>query len=354
MYLSNQIPLTTTRLIFRYEVNTKRFRVLLAMKQKVVLPKRFFRTLKNKEINTCVTCHEDVHDGKLGTDCRSCHTEESFLSTSIQGGFNHTLTDYPLIGKHIEVDCKKCHENKMTESLEHSRCLSCHVDFHKGQFVYKAQTIDCKECHVEESFSETIYSIDRHNESLFPLAGAHLATPCFSCHKKEEEWVFSDIGRACVDCHTDIHKGKLKEKYYPQSDCKACHVPDVWTEISFDHKQTPYYLFGKHTEVACGSCHRNEEEEEQILFTETPSDCMSCHDNAHGRQFELDGITDCQRCHSFDVWQPSLFDHNTSRFILEGAHKAVNCIECHKEQDVDGKTVVQYKMERLDCAACHL
>ncbi|MBK7466451.1 MAG: hypothetical protein IPJ43_06330 [Saprospiraceae bacterium] len=26
----------------------------------------------------CITCHRDVHDGKFGKDCKSCHNQESF------------------------------------------------------------------------------------------------------------------------------------------------------------------------------------------------------------------------------------------------------------------------------------
>ena len=311
-----------------------------------------FQDFRNKDINNCVTCHVDVHEGKLGTDCRACHTEDSFLSTSIRREFDHTLTGYPLIGKHDEVDCKKCHAGKMTDPLEHSKCLSCHEDFHKGQFVEEAQPTDCRACHSEEGFSETLFSIERHNEGVFPLEGAHLATPCFACHKTEEEWMFKNIGEACVDCHKNIHEGFLDKKYYPENDCRACHLPEAWTEIEFDHAITEYDLLGKHKEVSCGSCHKAEEAE--ITFTDTAKDCYACHDNAHDRQFEEEGITDCRRCHGFDQWKPSLFDHNTARFILEGAHLEVSCGECHLPQDVSGKQVIQYKMEKIECAACHL
>ncbi len=316
-------------------------------------PASVFQDYRAKDFNACVTCHKDVHDGKFGTDCASCHTEDSFRSTSFQGEFDHALTGYPLIGKHIEVDCKKCHKSKMTDPLEHNRCLSCHEDFHRGQFVAESQTIDCRECHEELGFSETLYSIERHNESAFPLEGAHLATPCFACHLQEEEWVFNDLGDNCVDCHHNIHKEYLAEKYYPENDCSACHITEAWTAIDFDHSVTAFELAGRHEQISCGSCHR-EEEEDLITFADTPEDCISCHDNVHDVQFEENGVTDCRRCHGFDQWRPSLFDHNTARFVLEGAHKDVSCAECHKPRDISGKQVIEYKMQQIDCASCHL
>jgi nitrate/TMAO reductase-like tetraheme cytochrome c subunit len=74
---------------------------------------------------------------------------------------------------------------------------------------------------------------------------------------------------------------------------------------------------------------------------------VACHDNIHDRQFEKDGITDCTRCHSFDAWKPGSFDHSTARFQLEGAHKEVACIECHKPEMVEGKKVIQYNLRKF-------
>ena len=316
-------------------------------------PEMVFKDYRNKDVSTCVTCHDDVHEGKFGTSCAKCHTEDSFRQINTRDGFDHTLTGYPLIGKHEVVDCKKCHETKMTDPVEHSQCLSCHEDFHKGQFIEKDQVKDCAQCHTEHTFAESKFTIEQHNASAFPLEGAHLATPCFSCHLEEEEWVFRDIGQACVDCHTDIHAGLLDVKYYPDTDCNKCHTTEGWPEINFDHAVTEFALEGRHTTISCGACHRPEEKEE-VVFAGIPLQCASCHDNVHDRQFEENGETDCRRCHMPEQWRPSTFDHNTSRFVLDGAHKEVSCGECHKEQLIEGRAVVQYKMERIDCAACHL
>lgn len=348
---SNAFNHNTTR--FPLKGKHKRVSCASCHQTENVEPEKAFQDYAYKDFNTCVTCHKDVHEGKLGSDCRSCHTEDSFLGASNKDGFDHTLTGYPLIGKHIEVDCKECHKTKMTDPLEHGRCLSCHEDFHKGQFVEASQTIDCRECHMETGFEETLYSIERHNESDFPLEGAHMATPCFACHLQEEEWVFTSLGNDCVDCHDNIHEGYLAEKFYPENDCRACHTPDTWTAIDFDHQQTDFELAGRHQQVSCGSCHRSEDED-LITFAETPEDCMACHDNVHDRQFEVEGITDCRRCHGFDQWKPSQFDHNTARFVLEGAHLEVACAECHKPLEINGREVIQYSMEQFECAVCHL
>lgn len=318
---------------------------------------KVFQDYKYKDITTCVTCHEDVHESKLGIDCRSCHVEDGFQILLNRETFKHDLTGYPLAGKHAVVDCKLCHETKMIDPLPHDRCIDCHDDFHKGQFVRGTQTIDCRECHTEAGFMGSLYTVEQHNEGVFPLEGGHLATPCFSCHLKEEEWQFRKIGERCIDCHTDVHEGFLSEKYYPAKTCDQCHVPDAWSAVVFDHQQTAFELEGKHESISCVSCHTPDQgkpPEGVISFLGLTESCTACHENIHQQQFEIDGVTDCRRCHVFEAWAPSNFDHNTARFVLEGAHKEVNCRECHKEERIEGRAVVKYRLEKFECIDCHL
>ena len=167
----------------------------------------------------CITCHQDVHEGKFGIDCASCHDVNGFQQASQTSEFDHNRTDFPLEGMHETVDCRACHTGAMTDPVSFNRCMDCHDDYHQGQFANKEPAIDCASCHVVDGFSTTTYSIERHAESSFPLEGAHLATPCFSCHMKEEVWSFQDIGTTCVDCHDDIHEGFIDDKYYPEQNC---------------------------------------------------------------------------------------------------------------------------------------
>ena len=39
-----------------------------------------FQQFTGIEFSNCVSCHDDVHDNKLGTNCKQCHSEESFTS----------------------------------------------------------------------------------------------------------------------------------------------------------------------------------------------------------------------------------------------------------------------------------
>lgn len=321
-------------------------------------PEVIFQDQIGVTTNDCISCHEDVHGGKFGQDCAECHNEESFFSIETDG-FNHNLTDFPLVGMHQTVECKECHAESMTAPLEHNYCKDCHEDYHEGDFVKNGISPDCNQCHTEEGFTNSTYTIEQHNQTDFPLKGGHIATPCFACHLSDadEKWRFKDIGERCVDCHEDVHEGYIAEEFYPEQDCEACHVEDDWETNHFDHSLTGWELLGKHAEVTCMDCHGVEETEEVNRydgFLNSPRECAECHENTHDDQFEIDGITDCGRCHNFDEWTIEDFDHDQTEFPLEGAHVEVACEACHQPMETEeGNIITQYKFKSFECIDCH-
>ena len=104
----------------------------------------------------------------------------------------------------------------------------------KNQFAKKGGSPDCSECHTLQGFNQSTFTIERHNSSKFQLSGAHLATPCFACHKRSEKWSFREIGEKCIDCHKNIHEPYLDKKYYPGASCISCHNSSRWNEILFN------------------------------------------------------------------------------------------------------------------------
>ncbi len=303
----------------------------------------------------CVACHEDVHEGNLGTNCIECHSEESFRIALDLDNFNHSLTGFELEGKHEIVDCRKCHiSESFTDPLPHSTCAECHTDYHEGEFANVNNTPDCAECHKVDAFSPSQFTFEDHASGNFPLDGAHLATPCFACHLQETKWRFKDIGERCVDCHEDVHKSEIPEKYYPEENCTNCHSTESWVgKNNFDHDLTVFVLEGAHIDQDCIACHLRDEEKPYGHFSGLSPICNSCHKNAHGSQFEEDGVTDCARCHDFASWDASHFNHDSTAFPLEGKHVEVACVECHKETTVEEEAFLQYKMASFECVDCH-
>jgi len=318
-----------------------------------------FQDKSDTEEDNCIECHKDQHEDKYGGNCAKCHNENSFFSFNNMDFFDHTVTDYSLEGKHLEVDCKKCHTERFSAPIDFMACNNCHLDYHEGEFIKNEIPPDCKECHsLKNGFDYSLYTIQQHQETEFPLEGAHNATPCFSCHISEEDnkWSFKDLGVNCVDCHIDIHEGFISESYYPEKTCTSCHINESWNLVNFNHDLTDWPLTGKHKDVDCNKCHFKISENKEVisqLFTNLETNCTSCHENIHEDLFALNGVTDCDRCHVTNSWFPEKLDHNNTAFPLEGQHAEINCSACHEVKNDTGQITVVYKLNKLACTDCH-
>ncbi len=219
---------------------------------------------------------------------------------------------------------------------------------------------DCAECHsLDNLFSQTSFNLTRHQKTLFPLEGAHVATSCVECHKKNEKWSFKNVGKTCTDCHQDNHAGLINASYYLPSNCKECHTVNAWAEVSFDHNRTKWALKGKHEKTDCRSCHYSKEKipgkPSTQKFAGLSNACSACHQNVHGDQFAINQVTDCNRCHKVaDSWNVENFDHSKTQFPLDGKHARVECKACHKKVEVvDEKPIRIYKLASFRCIDCH-
>ena len=315
-----------------------------------------FQQFTNVAFAGCTSCHHDVHDNKFGQDCSKCHTEQSFRQVGGLTDFNHNKTGFPLTGKHQAVDCRSCHKQSFTATIAHNRCNNCHNDYHKGQFTQNGKSSDCADCHTVNGFVPSLFTIERHNQGSFKLEEAHLATPCFSCHHKNNRWEFRKVGQKCVDCHSNIHQGLITDKYMPDRQCDRCHTVANWGNVNFDHRQTSFELVGKHAEISCRACHFVENNNNGFTqrFANLFSQCESCHMDAHHDQFRENGQALCERCHGFESWRADRFDHGQTRFKLEGAHAKADCSKCHPPVTDPTGDYVRYKLfNEIKCANCH-
>jgi hypothetical protein len=315
-----------------------------------------------KRYQDCIPCHATHHNSKFSNvQCKSCHTPTAW-NTLVVDRFNHDLTNYALAGRHAELQCGQCHKASTTAGfsqkflLLHKRCTDCHVDYHNGQFAEKYSN-DCALCHTEKSYKPSTFSIVRHAEARFQLSGAHVATPCEVCHKKpgQKEPVFRFADIRCESCHADVHKGQFTSQMKERS-CGQCHSTKEWNMASFDHGKTRFPLIGRHVRAKCVDCHKEKIVDglKSVQYRGLSSDCQSCHDEIHGGQFAINGVTDCAVCHTSRGWHSLIFNHETqSSFRLTGAHKNIACAGCHKEEKSGVQTIVRYKPLASQCESCH-
>jgi hypothetical protein len=328
----------------------------------------------------CADCHTpDPHRGqfngrKSGGECAECHNEKGFTPSLFTVAL-HAGTQYPLEGQHAKVACAKCHLPKGVDTLfkiKDTQCAACHADVHKGQFSGPPHNNRCEDCHNVRSFHSVKFTPAQHEQTRFPLMGAHIAVPCVECHKAEGgggsaepvRYRFED--RSCTACHQDPHEGQFAKRMATRRrngsllGCEACHTLASWTEISgFDHSTTSFPLTGAHRTVACIACHRPENLKTSLRgvnFKAAPTICHDCHEDPHGGQFyRAKAAPQCTSCHNTLRWKPSLFNHETgTTFSLKGAHQNVPCGLCHKLfRQVNGRRVVFYKPTARECVACH-
>jgi hypothetical protein len=314
-----------------------------------------FQTFANVGHKNCSDCHKDPHEGKFGLGCSQCHTENSFHTVKGISNFDHSKTAFPLQNKHQLVPCQSCHKGSYSAPVKYSRCDNCHEDYHQKQFVKEGTSPDCAGCHTTRGFQGSSFTVEKHNAAAFKLTGAHLATPCTECHKKQQRWSFREIGKRCSDCHNDIHQLYISNSYYPGKDCEACHQTSAWATVSFDHNKTAFPLEGVHKAQTCRKCHfiKDSTGEVRQRFAGLDKSCRNCHEDIHNSQFEQDGPVNCRRCHGVDNWKIASFDHDKTSFRLDGRHRNVPCQKCHKPVTAGNRTFVLYKIKDTRCESCH-
>ena len=258
----------------------------------------------------CYACHaeDDAHGGELGENCDSCHAETAWGDAD----FDHSTTDFPLVGSHVDVDCSSCHANQRYDGLP-TNCAACHSlnDVHRG-----TRGSTCESCHTPNDWASVTFDHDR--DTSFPLVGRHDQTACVACHVEDPYRV--QLQTTCVTCHAndDDHRGRNGVQ------CADCHTTVAWQEVKFDHGTvTDFALVGSHSSLPCDACHRG-----PVYEVALEMECSACHiaDDPHAGQVG----NQCSRCHNEHGWVSNvLFDHDITRFPLLGLHGAVPCEECH-------------------------
>ncbi len=324
----------------------------------------------------CFACHQadfnntndpDHRASGFPTDCTVCHTESGWEPAT----FDHDQTSFPLRGEHRGVDCIECHTDGYTGTP--TDCVACHqADFDQTNDPNHRTAgfpTECTICHTESGWEPATFN---HDQTNFPLRGAHATTDCIECHANGYEGTPTD----CVACHQSDYNQTTNPNHRTagfSTDCKACHTDETWIPATFDHDQTNFPLRGAHATTDCIECHANG-------YAGTPTECIACHqsdfNNAQNPNHQQAGFPmDCTQCHSEVAWEPSTFDHDAMYFpIYSGNHQSewtlcsechinndfstFSCIDCHEHNDPnqladDHDGVNGYRFESNACYQCH-
>jgi len=302
-----------------------------------------FSSAKNK--TECISCHEDAHQLTLGRDCGRCHTPLTWKVENITQ--IHNQSRFPLHGRHAQTDCLQCHKSASLLRFDPmgTECNDCHATDYfattNPSHVASKFPKDCNMCHNENNWQSATFN---HNNTGFPLKGAHVGLDCIQCHSKG----YAGTPTTCVSCHLTNFNATTNPNHITakfSTDCQTCHNVTAWSPSTFNHNTaTTFPLTGAHTGVACISCHTNG-------YGAIPTTCVSCHlanytATTNPSHSAAKFPTTCETCHTTTVWQPSTFNHTTSTsFPLTGSHVGVACISCHTNGYTGGTPTT--------CVGCH-
>lgn len=273
---------------------------------------------------------QNPHGDDLAISCTDCHTTDSWtLSVTTEMSFDHDeQTNFPLEGRHAEVECVDCHSD-LTFKNASTECVDCHTDVHQ-------QTVgnDCSRCHTAENWLvDNVPQI--HEQNGFPLEGSHAMTSCIECHTSSNTMAWNRVGNECVDCHREEYFATTNPSHVANGfslDCIECHEPisQNW-EGGNSHFFFP--LVQGHDALDCSECHQPNQP-----YTGLDPNCVSCHLDDYNSALEpnhaLSGLSrDCAQCHDLTRgWPANLFDHDGEYFpIYSGTHQGEwnSCVECH-------------------------
>jgi hypothetical protein len=272
--------------------------------------------------------------------------------------------------------CATCHNFGV--GVRSLKCLDCHVEirrrveehtgYHARAYNISPSQIDCARCHAEHNGRQfPLTKLDRKKfDHLgltgFALEGKHSPLSCEQCHAakhigvaaraeikmKDINQSFLGLGKECQSCHQDPHAGQLG------AECLRCHNQDAWKPAEgFQHFRTAFPLTGLHQNVTCVKCHGPKPGETAARYKGLAfANCQNCHTDPHRGAFQDASFQgSCQNCHSTAGWKAILptagFDHQKTKFPLNGKHAETVCSQCHKNNDF--RTPVAHAL----CGDCH-
>lgn len=305
-----------------------------------------------RSAQACEACHGDPHAGSFDAGpfgesrCVDCHASTHFAPSTFELSM-HARTGLPLAGAHASLDCADCHEDGGAADAPSfagldASCATCHADPHQPAFAEA-----CATCHVDSGFELASHGFDHAARTGFPLAGAHAAAACSSCHVRNTSLGarvpvadhFGGPATSCATCHADAHRGRWEDD---ATDCGTCHDSASFASaaLRFDHGTWTGFELGRpHRPLDCATCHPRSPEPDALgrrsafvadVFGTPVDACSTCHASPHAGT--LADAENCARCHDAETFAlaRSAFEHGLETgFALDGRHAELACSACH-------------------------
>jgi len=258
----------------------------------------------------CVLCHQEAFNNTIdpnhielgfSTDCASCHTidpdwqparftmhDDAYFpiySGEHNGEWNECVDCHTTPGDFTTFSCTVCHTNPGTDNE------------HNGVSGYVYESNACFACHPTGSEEGSF----NHDNTNFPLRGAHANTDCLQCHADG----FAGTSTDCFACHEMDYNNTNNPNHlaaqFP-TDCAQCHNESAWDPATFDHDNMYFPIYSGN--------HNNEW-----------NSCIECHTNANDYS-----VFSCIDCHEHNNESELANDHDE---VNDYAYISSRCYECH-------------------------
>lgn len=292
----------------------------------------------------CASCHTDDHAPVFPKDCTACHSQATWSERS----FAPHAAWFPREGAHAEVDCRACHAEGSTHSLERHlgrrggglpdvrACAECHADPHARDVLAAVRALGGDGARAPRVASDAP-PLDSAPVMQLGVADAD-SRACATCHAVTAGGFHTAGERMTPDLHAAA--GFELGAAHAEVDCSACHAPSAargWpTTFELESGQQ-----GVREPRGSGSGGEADLAERIADFAarhpgRERSDCAACHADPHVGQFAQPGAQRealaCVDCHGADGFTDQRFDagrHADLALPLTGSHAELDCASCH-------------------------
>jgi len=251
----------------------------------------------------CAACHDKQqtypHDGTDQSSCAICHWQKSGTPEEPQQLiFSLPYPDERTLSLEVSDTCKKCHQEKFTESADSVHlqimesegnrfapvCVDCHSshDIVPGGLTRASVSTTCSECHLSVY---TSYESSVHGAALKNDANPDVPT-CGDCHGihnvhgPRDANFKSETIETCSQCHSDPTR---MAKYGLSTDVVQTYLSDFHgrtVDISINSES------GSTPAATCSDCHgihniRAVDDPNSTIYPENQQHtCQQCHKDA--------------------------------------------------------------------------
>src|SRR5713226_1586281 len=252
-------------------------------------------------------------------NCSTCHNTITW-TTAI---FDHSTTGWPLTGSHQlqpagkVVACTDCHTgNNYTFTAANTDCYGCHQPAWvstqtlggavPNHITAGFPTSQCSTCHDTLLWADGKFD---HSTTGWPLQGAHVTTPCSSCHMGASPFSLTSANTDCYGCHqaawlsTQTLGGQVPNHIAAMfsTTCVSCHTTWVttgWLGATLSAAQHSWFRI-PHDSSVCSDCHL-------VSTNYATFSCINCHTQPSAHQPGMQhprvngyvyGATTCYNCH---------------------------------------------------------